>query len=303
MQRKFNQLNMKKINIALLAIATFFCQQSIAQEKYSSRVNMEPGAVYEVEIDVKNLLAQQVNGMSFDFNLDGSATTHYTVTNVGDENISLRHKAQRITYTFDGMGAKMKFDSENKKDMEREFARPVRDMLAKSYDLIIDTLGKTLLVLAPTAAPSSGDDQFQIIGGMMGDLGSLGMPPQKGDPTLFMSWPGGDIAIGESWTISKNGQKETYQTIYTLASVTDSTYHISFSGTGTQKVESEMRGMPVTVNLKTATTGEITVDRSTGIVREKITTVESTGTSEMMGGSTPVSGKMTTKLAVRKRDP
>lgn len=290
---------MKKINIAFLAISSFFVQQ-VAAQKYLSRIQMEPGAVYEINTDVKNLLAQQANGMSFDFNLDGTSVSHYTVTNAGDENISLRHKLQRITYVFDGMGSKMKFDSDNKKDLEREFARPMRDMLSKSYDLIIDTLGKTLLVLAPTAAPSAGDDQFRLISGLLGDLATIATPPQKGDPTLFMCWPGGELAIGESWTIAKNGEKDNYKTVYTLSAASDSTFTIDFTGSGNKRIENEMRGMQITVNMKTATTGQIIVDRSTGIIKEKTTTVESTGTSEMMGGSTPVSGKMTTVTRVRK---
>ena len=291
---------MKKINIAVLALS-FLCIQPAIAQKYTSRIVMEPGAVYEVHTEVKNLLAQQANGMSFDFNLDGAAVSQYTVTNTGDENISLRHKMQRISYLFDGMGSSMNFDSDNEKDLQREFARPLRDMLSKSYDLIIDTLGKTLLVLAPSAAPSAGDDQFRLISGLLGDIGTAALPPQKGDPTLFMCWPGGEMAVGESWTIAKNDENDNYQTVYTLAAVSDSTFTIDFVGNGNKRIENEMRGMQMTVNMKTATNGKIVVDRATGIIREKNTTTESAGTSEMMGSSIPVSGKTTTVVRVVKK--
>ncbi|MCR6721105.1 MAG: DUF6263 family protein [Chitinophagaceae bacterium] len=292
---------MKKISIALLVISIAFIQQSNAQ-KYNSRIQMDAGAIYEVTTEVKNLLAQQANGFSFDFNLNGNAVSLYNVTNTGDENISLRHKLKRIDFEFDGMGSKMKFDSDNSKDLEREFGRPMRDMLAKSYDMIIDTLGKTLLVLAPTAAPSAGDDQYKLISGLLGDLGNVATPPQKGDPTIFMSWPGGELAVGESWSIIKDSPNDNYRTSYTLSSVNDSTFVIDFTGTGAKKIENEMRGMQVTVNMKTVTTGQMQVDRATGIVREKTTTVESSGTSEMMGGSTPINGKMTTITRIKKKE-
>lgn len=293
---------MKLIQFAKLGslLIALFYAGSLTAQKINSRIRMQQGAVYEVHTEVKNLLAQQVNGMSFDFNLDGSSVSQYAVTNSTDENISLRHRLQRIHFLFDGMGSKQSFDSDKPKDLEREFARPLRDMLSKSYDMIMDSLGKTLLVLSPSAAPSQGDDQYRLISSMLGNLGDMANPPKKGEPTVFMAWPGGEMAVGESWTISSNAANDKYSTVYILREITDSTYRVEFSGTGTRRVENEMRGTPFVINLKTVTQGEMIVDRDTGIIREKSSTIESSGSSELMGSSTPVTGKTTMQMKVRK---
>jgi hypothetical protein len=293
---------MKPIQSAkiLSVLIALVCANLLNAQKINSRIRMEQGAVYEVQTEVKNLLAQQVNGMSFDFNLDGSSVSQYAVTNTTDENISLRHSLQRIHFLFDGMGSKQSFDSDKPKDLEREFARPLRDMLAKSYDMIVDSLGKTLLVLSPSAAPSQGDDQYRLISSMMGELGAMATPPKKGEPTVFMAWPGGEMAVGESWTISSNAANDKYSTVYILREINDSIYRVEFSGTGTRRVENEMRGTSFVINLKTVTQGEMIVDRGTGIIKEKTSTIESTGSSELMGSSTPVTGKTTMHVKVRK---
>jgi hypothetical protein len=115
-----------------------------------------------------------------------------------------------------------------------------------------------------------------------------------------MAWPGGEMAVGESWTISSNAANDKYSTVYILREINDSMYRVEFSGTGTRRVENEMRGTSFVINLKTVTQGEMIVDRGTGIIREKTSTIESTGSSELMGSSTPVTGKTTMHVKVRK---
>ena len=108
------------------------------------------------------------------------------------------------------------------------------------------------------------------------------------------------MAVGESWTISSNAANDMYSTVYVLREINDSTYRVEFSGTGTRRVENEMRGTPFVINLKTITQGEMVVDRGTGIIREKSSIIESSGSSELMGSSTPVTGKTTMQVKVRK---
>lgn len=272
-------------------------------QKTNSRLRMDQGARFEITTHVTNLLAQQFNGQSIDFNIDGLATHSYAVTNATDENYTLRHKVDQIRFDFDGMGSKRGFNSENEKDLKSEFGRPVRDMLARSYDMVVDTLGVARLVLAPSAAPSEGDDQYKVISTLLGDLIHVVMPPQKGDPTIFMAWPGGEMAVGESWTISKKGEKESYSTQYTLTAVTDTALVVDFTGTGQRTIENEMRGFKTVANLKTATRGQILIDPVTGIVYRKTTTIDSSGTTEMMGTTTPVSGKTTITEDIKRLPP
>jgi len=44
------------------------------------------------------------------------------------------------------MGQKRAFDSDKKEDLNGMFGKPVKNILSKSYDMIIDPGGKTLMV-------------------------------------------------------------------------------------------------------------------------------------------------------------
>ncbi len=63
-----------------------------------------------------------------------------------------------------------------------------------------------------------------------------------------------------------------------------------------------MRGSQFVMNMKLTTSGTILVNRSTGIIKEKTTVVESSGQSEILGTNTPVNGKMTSTVTVRQKD-
>ena len=78
---------------------------------------------------------------------------------------------------------------------------------------------------------------------------------------------------------------------------------VDFTGTGQRTIENEMRGFKTVANLKTATKGQILVDPITGIVYRKTTTIDSSGTTEMMGTTTPVSGKTTITEEIKRLPP
>jgi hypothetical protein len=58
-------------------------------------------------------------------------------------------------------------------------------------------------------------------------------------------------------------------------------------------------GTEVTVNMESKISGEAIVNTATGVIREKKTSMEGTGSTEIMGQSMPISNKVTITTTVK----
>jgi len=119
---------MKKV--IALSSALFISIFSFSQ-KASGKLKFEQGQTFDVVVQVKNTIAQQAMGQSIDFNVDAAGYHSYKITNATDDNNTLNHSVQRITFKFDGMGQKKSFDSNNEKDLNGQFGAPIKDVLTK----------------------------------------------------------------------------------------------------------------------------------------------------------------------------
>ena len=159
--------------IVLLAGTSAFCQSTQSGLKFTQ------GQGLEVTMNLKTTIAQEAMGQSVDFNIDGLATHLFKVTNTTPDNTTLHHTMKRISYTFDGMGQKQPFDSDKPKDMEGQFGKPIRELLDKTYDMVIDSTGKVMMVLPEKIETPASDPRIMLIMNMLKDLVGTVLPPQK----------------------------------------------------------------------------------------------------------------------------
>jgi hypothetical protein len=87
-------------------------------QKITGNLRFGQGQTLAVTMTVKTTIAQQAMGQAIDFNVDAGADHSYTVTNTTEENTTLNHGVQHVTFSFDGMGFKVSFDSNKEKDRE-----------------------------------------------------------------------------------------------------------------------------------------------------------------------------------------
>ena len=104
----------------------------------------------------------------------------------------------RLTFVFDGMGTKMSFDSDNPKDMEGKMGKPIKEILEKKYDMIIDANGKVLLAQPEKFPLTGGEDRLRLVTDMLKDLTALVQPPKKGEGSFFRILPENEAVIGDS---------------------------------------------------------------------------------------------------------
>lgn len=287
------------MNKALLFIIVFAFSIAANSQKVASKLKFEQGQTFDVQIQVKNNIAQQAMGQSIDFNVDAAGFHTYKITNTTEDNSTINHQVQRVTFAFDGMGQKRSFDSNVEKDLNGMFGAPIKDLLTKKYDIIVDPSGKTLMAIPEKIKLAESDSRFAIVTTMLKDVLDIVQPPQKGKASFFKVLPETETAKGEAWTESSINENGKFDAAYTISDINDSTIVVDFVGSSITVSKAEMMGSETTTNMTNKSTGKIILDRITGIVKEKTITTDSKGNTETSFGTMPVTSKTTTIITVK----
>ena len=278
---------MKKIYLFALLLLS----GAVSAQKVNGRIRFEPGQLVKISMQVKTTISQQAMGQSMDFTVEATGDHHYKVTNAAEENTTLSHKVDRIRFNFDGMGQKRGFDSDVEKDLNGQIGEPVKEILNKKYDMIVDSTGNTLMTIPAKIALEGNDNRMAMLQNMMKDVFDLVQPPAPGKPSFFKLLPAEPVGLGDGWTESGASEGGTFQSAYSVKAITDTTILLDFASKSTSVTKAEMMGSVTTTSMNHDTKGTILVDRKTGLLREKNTETSSTGTSEGPFGNIPLSSK------------
>lgn len=294
---------MKKFVLAIISIATFIgsgnSQTNASKQTATGKLKFQQGQTVHIAVKVKTTVTQQVQGQALDFNVDATGEHSYKITNATEDNNTLHHKVDHISFVFDGMGTKRSFNSAEEKDMNGPLGKPIKSMLEKTYDMIIDSNGKVLMTLPEKMPETETDSRMAIITAMMKEISDVALPPQKGKASMFKILPDTIVSKGDGWTESWENDKGKFDVAYAISDINDSTIVVDFAGTSNTISKAEMMGSETTTKLSSKFTGKIILDRITGVMREKTTNTESTGTTESSFGNLPVTSKTTTTVTVK----
>ena len=272
---------------------------NIYGQKVSGKLKFDQGKTLVIQMDIKTTITQQVMENAIAFSADGSAIHSYKVTSTASDNTTLHHEAKKIVFNFEGMGQKRSFDSDNENDMAGQFGEPVKNILSRKFDVIIDPNGKVVTIRPEKMEPVKADERLAIVLNMLKDITDVVYPPQKGAASFFRVLPPAETAVGESWTDSLQNETGKFKTIYTLSAITDSTIIVGFKGNAATVSKAMMMGRETITTMSSTSSGKIILDKTTGLVKEKLIITESNGNTEAMGGSMPVTAKTTITIHVK----
>ena len=287
---------MKSFIIAFTFLA--FADKAVGQ-KVASSLKFEQGQVFQIEMKTNTTISQQAMGQAIDFKVDANANHSFTVTNSTADNTTLKHLIDQISFSFDGMGQKRKVDSKDEKDLNGQFGKPVKDLLDKKYDIVIDPTGKVMMAIPEKIQLAETDSRMAIITTMLKDITDLVHPPQKGAASFFKILPETETGKGEPWTNSYVNQSGKFDEAYTISDINDSTIVVDFATSSITVSKAEMMGSETTTTMNNKSTGKIIIDRLTGIMKEKTMTTESNGNTEASFGTLPVTSKTTVTITVK----
>lgn len=286
-----------KLKFAFVAILFFITAGSFSQP-LSRKLKFSQGQELEIFMNVQTKIVQEAMGQSVDYNVDGLATHKYTVTNTTDDNSTLHHTMKRFFYSLEGFGPKQTFDSDKPKDMEGKLAKPIKELLGKTYDMVIDSTGRVMVVVPEKIETNYSDALLAMIMNLLKDLAGTVQPPKKNDASFFKVLPDTVAGLGDSWTETVNNEGGKSSTVYKITGINDSTVIVDFTGNSMTTSKAEMMGMETTTTMNNKYIGKIILDKTTGIMRQKSSTTDSHGNTEVMGGMLPVTSKTTTVIDV-----
>lgn len=288
---------MKKI---IASLSCLFAISSVAlTQKVSSKLIFQQGQTLEVSLKTKSTISQQAMGQAIDFTVDATGDHSFKVTNTTEDNSTLNHRVQHIAFAFDGMGQKMTFDSKIEKDLNGPFGKPIKDMLGKTYDVILDPAGNVMIAMPEKMALTESDSRMAIITSMLKDVMDLVQPPQKGKASFFKILPESEAGKGDAWTSSYEANGGKVDAAYAVSDINDSTIVVDFAENSVTVTKAEMMGNETTTTMNNKSTGKIILDRVSGIMREKTINTESNGNTEASFGTLPVTSKTTTVITVK----
>jgi hypothetical protein len=287
---------MKKIvfSAAIVLIAAFASAQ-----KVGTQLNFTKGSKIEVTTTI-NVVAQ----------LMGEITTNATTTRILDvedvnNNVAtIESKIKRMQFSFEGMGQSQTFDSENESDMKGEGGKMAEKGLKNKYTMKVESNGTIIEVTPdddnPNAKKDDAADATDPMMGMMegGSVGGLDLP-KVGSKIELAVFPQGDMARGDTWSDTTTlVPGMTRKAIYTIKDITNDMILVNFTEESSGKLTRQNMGMEITIDQTDKTTGSITIDRASGLIKERNLTKKSEGTMEVMGQTMPLDTTTTIKETV-----
>ncbi|MBD0284238.1 MAG: DUF6263 family protein [Bacteroidota bacterium] len=286
----------------LFFIAAIAVSVSGAAQKVTNKLTFPKGQKLEVSTQVNSVVSQEAMGQTFDMTMKANIVRLLDVEDATANSATIEHKVKRIQVDVDipMMGSKT-FDSEKEADLKGEGGKAFEKALKNKYKMTVDANGKVTAVKADDNNPDKAEkgSEEDMMSTMADQLGLGLSTPTVGEASEFAILPNREVSKGESWSDSTSTNDEKVKTTYTVSDITDGEIIVNFTATGNAKIKQENMGMEVTVNKTDNATGKIVLDRKTGLLKTRTETVETTGTTEVMGQSMPLKGK-TTKTTVVK---
>lgn len=282
---------MKKV--ALLA-ALAFSLTGFAQNK----TGFQKGQKLEMTTEIKKTSAMEIMGQSMESTVNSTMTTIYDVKDVTPSGSVVEHKVKRLVFSADAMGKSQTFDSEKEGDMNGEMGKILGKSIKNKYTLTLDPAGKV------TAVKLDDDNPNDEEAAMMAEIISsqLGLPisiPKTGTSTELYTLPSRQLKKGDTWTDSSSMDGKKSRTVYTVNNMTDADVVLDYTEDTDIDATMNIMGTEANVTSKNKATGQLTIDRKTGILRQKTATIDTDGTIEAQGQSIPNKDKTTVTITVK----
>ena len=279
---------MKKLTPLLFAsvlTTTIFAQNA-------GNINLTKGQKLSVDNKVTAVTTQTFMGQAMESNAELVTKYSIEVKDVKGNNYNLTNTFTKMKAKVSAMGNDLNFDSDKKEDMAGQYAASFKDIINKPKDVVIDRYGKILNIKKEETMPANAqpDIMKMMIDQLLGDPEETGY----GANIAFASTPS-KITAGYNWVDSSNKEGIQRTTTYTVKEIKGNNAVVTISGILNTDTKSQMQGMEIVNRSKGNLKGEEIIDINTGVIKERATTLESTGTTiiQAQGLEIPMTTKVT----------
>lgn len=294
----------RNIFIAVAISTTAFCSCSKHTGKQITGTNtpavkkglsLSQGQKLQVDNTVKTVSTMEMMGQQMEVNAEIAVVRQLLVKEKKESSYVLSATTTKMTTTGSFMGQAMSYDSDKKEDNDSEIGKVMKDQLNVAKEAELSDQGQVLNAQKDTAQAASLGGGNPLMA-MMGSMG--GQDESNGTMDAFQVVPAG-AKTGDTWADSTISADAKIHRIYTLKELKGNDATVTVAGTQSLNKTMENQGMEVNITLDSKITGDILVDISTGIIKQRTIIVEGAGNVDAMGQAIPMTTKATSTSVVK----
>lgn len=277
---------MIKITTLIIAAATI-ANISFAQSA-TDKIVLGKSQKFQTTITSNGSLSMEMMGQSMETITESSGFNTLDVKDVTPTGYIITSTINKLKIkSKGGMSPEVEFDSDKKEDMNTEIGKSLKDKF-QPKDVEITFTGKPI----EKAAKPDTDDMDKVMQSVMSGTGNSGVAD------LFMLIPSGKKA-GDVWIDSSNTNGVKINNTYTLKQINGKEAVVAVNTLSNIKKQVQAQGADLTINMDSKIISDNIVDITTGLIKEKKTTVEGKGTLGAGGMEMPMTTKVTAVTTVK----
>jgi len=247
-----------------------------------------------IDNDIKTISNQEMMGQSMEIISDAKMLYEVEVKEKKSNSYLISTTLTKVLSSGSAMGQEMKFDSEKKEDLESETGKAFKDQLNISMEAEFNENAQVVNAVKKDTAASSGNQMMDMMKKFAGASGA----ELNGASAAFTIIPSGKKP-GDTWSDSLITDAVKTYTTYTFKALDGKNATITSTGKQFTKMKVEQQGMEINISMDGTLLTEGIIDISTGLIKQKTTTLNGISTTEVMGQSIPGTTKVTTITTVK----
>ena len=278
----------------LLPAVCLFTISGVAQTA-TGKLLLNKGQKIQIDNSIKSVINQEMMGQKMEIVIDANLVHKLEVKDKKDKSYLLSSTLTKLSTNGTAMGQEMKFDSDKKEDLETETGKALKDQLNVSKDVELDESAAVIKGIKNVEkTPAAGGQLMDMVNNVTGGAGD----DSNGANAAFDVIPAGK-KTGDNWSDSTiTDDIKTYRN-YTIKEIKGNIATVVLTGTQSTKKKVEQQGMEINVSMDAKLCGEGLVDMCPGLLQQRTTVMDGTGSAEVMGQSIPVTTKVTTVTTVK----
>ncbi|HMU10131.1 MAG TPA: DUF6263 family protein [Ferruginibacter sp.] len=280
---------MKKISLIAFSLFTgtlAFSQNASVKPISTGKIQLNNG---QKIIASSNIIIEADLGMGMQMTSNSTTENNLEVKNSTDKEYTITSTLTKLKLDFNMAGQATNYDSEKNTTPSSDMEKSLAERLNKPVDVILDNATGTAGL---KEKPEKSDDaEANPMEGLMNAFA------ESSDDAVvsgaFKLLPAGKN-IGDSWSDTTKEKDMTTIRTYTLKSVSGNEALVQLDAVTTASNKLDFQGMEFEFKSTTKSTGDITTDINSGLIKSKNTHAEITGSIQLMGQDMPVTAKVKT---------
>ncbi len=249
----------------------------------------------QVDNTVKTVSTMEMMGQSMDVTADVMMTRQLEVKDKKENSYNITSTITKMNFNSSMMGQAMSYDSDKREDAESELGKALKDQVNVPKAMELDNDGRLINVQKDTTKKATDDGNPMMA--MIEKMGAAQDESNGANDAFMVVAPG--IKAGDTWADSSIAEGFKINRNYVVKEIIGNDAAIILTGTQAVTNNVDNGGMQANITLDSKLAGEILVDITTGIVKQRTLTMEGTGNVDVMGQSIPMVTKVTTTSVIK----